>query len=294
FYPANAKIAQIDNRGENLGRRTRVDLGLVGDVKATLELLLPKLAGNADSAHLDRASQHYHRARRDLDDLAVGRPGRKPIHPQYVARKLSELATPDAIFTADVGTPTIWAARYLQMNGQRRLLGSFNHGSMASALPHAIGAQAAYPGRQVISLSGDGGFAMLMGEFLTLTQMKLPVKVVVFNNGVLGFVSLEMKASGFLPEGVELQNPDFAKLAEAAGALGIRVEDPADVEAAVTRALAHDGPALLDMVTNPTELAMPPRATMEQMKGFGLYLTRAILNGRGDEVMELARTNLWR
>ncbi len=259
-----------------------------------MELLLPKLAGNADSAHLDRASQHYHRARRDLDDLAVGRPGRKPIHPQYVARKLSELATPDAIFTADVGTPTIWAARYLQMNGQRRLLGSFNHGSMASALPHAIGAQAAYPGRQVISLSGDGGFAMLMGEFLTLTQMKLPVKVVVFNNGVLGFVSLEMKASGFLPEGVELQNPDFAKLAEAAGALGIRVEDPADVEAAVTRALAHDGPALLDMVTNPTELAMPPRATMEQMKGFGLYLTRAILNGRGDEVMELARTNLWR
>ncbi len=294
FYPADAKIAQVDNRGENLGRRTRIDLGLVGDVKATLEMLLPRLPGKTDSAHLDRAVQHYRRARRDLDDLASGRPGRTPIHPQYVVRKVSELATPDAIFTADVGTPTIWAARYLKMNGRRRLLGSFNHGSMANALPQAIGAQATFPGRQVISLSGDGGFAMLMGEFLTLTQMKLPVKVIVFNNSILGFVSMEMKASGFLPEGVDLENPNFAKLAEAAGALGLRAEDPVEVEPALVRAFAHEGPVLLDVVTNRTELAMPPRTTMEQMKGFGLYLTRAILNGRADEVVELARTHLWR
>jgi pyruvate dehydrogenase (quinone) len=207
---------------------------------------------------------------------------------------LDEVARDDAVFTCDVGTPTVWAARYLRMNGRRRLIGSFWHGSMANALPQAMGAQAVNLGRQVISLSGDGGFAMLMGDFLTLRQAELPVKVVIINNGTLGFVELEMKAGGFLDTGTSLLNPNFAQVAEASGVLGIRVEDPGDLRQALTRALRHDGPALVDVVTNRMELTLPPKATMEQAKGFGVYLAKAILNGRGDEVVELARTNIWR
>jgi pyruvate dehydrogenase (quinone) len=198
------------------------------------------------------------------------------------------------VFTFDVGTVTIWAARYLKMNGRRRLLGSLSHGSMANALPQAIGAQAAYPGRQVISMSGDGGFAMLMGDFLTLAQQKLPVKVVVYNNGILGFVALEMKATGFLETGTDLQNPDFAAMARAMGVHAIRVEDPADLEGAIKDVLAHDGPALLDVVIAPQELAMPPAIEAAQVKGFSLWALQAVMNGRGDELIDLARTNLLR
>jgi pyruvate dehydrogenase (quinone) len=224
----------------------------------------------------------------------VGRPGHKPIHPQYLARVLNEVADEDAVFTCDVGTPTIWAARYVGMNGRRRLIGSFWHGSMANALPQAMGAQAVNRDRQVISLSGDGGFAMLMGDFLTLRQAKLPVKVIVINNGTLGFVELEMKAGGFLDTDTDLLNPNFAQLAEASGVKGLRVEDPAGLKDALTEALRHQGPALVDVVTNRMELAMPPKTTMEQAKGFGIYLAKAVLNGRGDEVLELARSNIFR
>lgn len=294
FYPERAKVAQVDLRAGNIGKRTRVDLGVVADVSTTLAALLARLPEKQDRTFLDRALAHYRDARKGLDDLAVGHPGRRPIHPQYLARVLDAVAAEDAIFTCDVGTPTIWAARYLGMNGRRRLLGSFWHGSMANALPQAIGAQAAFPDRQVISFSGDGGFAMLMGDFLTLTQVGLPVKVVVLNNGSLGFVEMEMKASGFLDTGVELKNPNFAGMAEAAGVLGLRVEDPGEVESALKRALSHDGPVLVDVVTNRQELALPPKTTMEQAKGFGIYLARAIINGRGDEIVELARTNLFR
>lgn len=202
FYPTNSKIAQIDIRPENLGRRTRLDQGVVGDVAATIGALLPKLKTKTDRSHLDDGLANYREARAGLDELATGKPGRRPIHPQYVARLIDEHAADDAVFTFDVGTPTIWAARYLKMNGRRRMIGSLAHGSMANAMPQAIGAQAAFPGRQVISLSGDGGFAMLMGDFLTLVQQKLPVKIVVFDNHVLGFVALEMKASGFLEIGI--------------------------------------------------------------------------------------------
>ena len=207
FFPTDAKIAQIDIRPENLGRRCKIDLGLVGDVKLTIEALLPLLKAKTQRKHLDDAIAHYKKAREGLDSLAKGTPGSKPIHPQYLAKVISDHASDDAVFTADVGTPTVWAARYLDMNGRRRLIGSFVHGSMANAMPQAIGAQAAQPGRQVISLSGDGGFTMLMGDLITLTQMKLPVKVVIFNNGVLGFVALEMKAAGFVDTNVDLENP---------------------------------------------------------------------------------------
>jgi pyruvate dehydrogenase (quinone) len=294
FYPEDAKIAQIDLRPENLGRRARLELGVVGDIKTTLAALLPRLRKKADRSHLDAALRHYDNARKGLDDLAIGTPGRKPIHPQYLAKVLSEVTAEDAVFTCDVGTPTIWAARYLKMNGKRRLIGSFAHGSMANALAQAIGAQAAFPGRQVVSMSGDGGFAMLMGDFITLSQLKLPVKVVVFNNGSLGFVEMEMKAGGYLDTGTELKNPNFAAMAEAMGMLGLRVEDPENLKPALLRALSHDGPALIDVVTNRLELAMPPKTTLEQAIGFSLYMIKAVINGRGDEVVELARSNLLR
>jgi pyruvate dehydrogenase (quinone) len=180
------------------------------------------------------------------------------------------------------------------MNGKRRLLGSFNHGSMANAMPQAIGAQAAFPGRQVISLSGDGGFTMLMGDLLTLTQMDLPVKIVVFDNSKLSMVDMEMASGGYLPIGTDLKNPNFAKMAEAIGIQGIRVEDPADLEQGVKRALAHPGPALLDVMTNPEELSMPPKITLDQAYGFSLFMLKAVLSGRGSEVVELAKTNLFR
>jgi len=205
------------------------------------------------------------------------------------------VASEDAIFTCDVGTPTVWAARYLTMNGKRRLIGSFNHGSMANAMPQAIGAQAAFPGRQVISLSGDGGFAMMMGDFISLTQLGLPVKVVIVNNSVLGFVAMEMKAGGFTAtDTTDLVNPNFAAMAEAMGITGIRVEDPADVRPALERALATDGPALVDVVTAKQELAMPPTIHLEQAKGFSLYMLKAIISGRGNEIVDLAKENLLR
>jgi pyruvate dehydrogenase (quinone) len=294
FYPRNAEIIQVDIRGEQIGRRTPVSLGLIGKVKDTLEALTPLLEENTDTSYLDKCISHYHQARRGLDDLAVGEPGRTPIHPQYVAKIIDEVASEDAVFTCDVGTPTIWAARYLRMNGKRRLLGSLLHGSMANALPQAIGAQAAYPGRQVISLSGDGGLAMLLGDILTLKQLNLPAKLVVFNNSTLGFVELEMKAAGLIDYGTNLVNPNFAKLAESADILGVRVERPEDLRPALERAFAHEGPALVEVIVNRQELSMPPTISAEQALGFGLYMIRAVMNGRGDEVIDLARTNVFR
>jgi pyruvate dehydrogenase (quinone) len=294
FYPKNARIIQVDIRGDQIGRRTKVDLGLVGTVKDTVQALLPLVKEKTDTAYLDRCVEHYKDARRGLDELAVGEPGKTPIHPQYVAKIVDEVASEDAVFTCDVGTPTIWAARYLHMNGKRRLMGSLVHGSMANALPQAIGAQAANPRRQVISFSGDGGLAMLLGDLLTLHQLKLPVKLIVFNNSSLAFVELEMKAAGLVDFGTDLVNPNFAQLAEAANILGIRVEKPEEVRPAVERAFAHSGPALVEVIVNRQELSMPPTISAEQALGFGLYMLRAVMSGRGDEVIDLAKTNLFR
>ncbi|AZE72679.1 Pyruvate dehydrogenase (quinone) [Pseudomonas synxantha] len=291
FYPTDAKIIQVDRDPQALGRRATLDLGIAADVSETIDALLPRLTRKTDRSFLETSLKHYEKARQGLDDLAQPSKADRPIHPQYVARLLSELADDDAIFTADVGSPTVWAARYLKMNGKRRLIGSFNHGSMANAMPQAIGAQAAFPGRQVISMSGDGGFTMLMGDFISLAQLNLPVKLIVFNNASLGFVAMEMKAAGYLDTGTELKNPDFAAMSNAMGILGIRVEQSEDLEPALRRALAHDGPVLVDVVTATQELVMPPSIKMEQAKGFSLYMLKAVMSGRGDEVIELARTN---
>jgi pyruvate dehydrogenase (quinone) len=294
FYPSKATIIQVDIRGEQLGRRTPIDLGLVGSVKDTVDALLPLLKDRTDTKHLDSSTAHYAKARKGLDELAVNDRNRSPIHPQYVARLISELATDDAVFIPDVGSPVVWAARYLRMNGSRRLIGSFSHGTMANAVPHAIGAQSAFPGRQVVALSGDGGLAMLLGELLTIRQNKLPVKIVVFNNGSLNFVELEMKAAGFVNYGTALDNPNFADVATAIGLFGRRVEKPDDLEGALRAAFEHDGPALVDVVTARQELSIPPAITAEQVKGFTLYAMRTIMSGRGDELMNLADTNVFR
>jgi pyruvate dehydrogenase (quinone) len=294
FYPQGlARLAQVDIRAEHIGRRAPVDLGIVGDVGPTLDALLPLLEEKRDRSHLEQATEHYREARKGLDELTVARPGRRPIHPQQVAKAISDHASGDAVFTCDVGLPTVWAARYLAMNGKRRLLGSFWHGSMANAMAQTIGAQSAFPGRQVISLSGDGGFTMLMGDLLSLVQLSLPAKIVVFNNGALGFIELEQKSTGFLATGTELQNPNFADMAEAVGMKGIRLEDPGEVDAGIVAALAHNGPVLVDAVVSRTELAMPPAVTVEMAKGFTLYMMKAVMSGRGDELLDLARTNLW-
>ena len=295
FYPrgSGVRIAQVDIRPEQIGRRAPVDLGAVGDVKATIAALLPLLKEKSDDSHLEQARQHYAKTRKSLDELATGT-GKGIVHPQQVAKAISDQAAADAVFTCDVGLPTVWAARYAAMNGKRWLIGSFWHGSMANAMAQAIGAQAAFPGRQVISLSGDGGFAMLMGDLLSLTQLKLPVKIVVFNNGKLGFVELEQMSTGFLTTGTELVNPNFAAMAEAVGIRGIRIEKPDEVEAAVAAALAHDGPVLIDAVVARTELAMPPAINVEMAKGFTLFMVKAVMSGRTDEIVDLAQGNLWR
>ncbi len=292
FFPQDATVVQVDVRGSQLGRRTKVDIGLVGGVKETIQALLPRLKTKRSSKHLDTMVKHYARTRKELDELATPSRRSAPIHPQYLARLIDEAADADAVFIPDVGSPVVWAARYLHMNGKRRLIGSFAHGSMANALPHGIGAQAAFPGRQVVALAGDGGLTMLMGELVTLIQMRLPVKVVVFNNSSLNFVELEMKAAGFVTFGTELENPNFAKVGDALGVKGWRVERSKDLPKAVKEFLAHDGPAILDVVTDRQELSIPPAVSFEQAKGFALFAIRTVLSGRGTELIDLARTNM--
>ncbi len=291
FFPRDATIVQVDVRGEQIGRRAKVDVPVVGGVKETAAALLPRLRDRHDTRHLDAMRKHYARTRKDLDDLAT--PSRRTIHPQYLARVVDEAADDDAVFLPDVGSPVVWAARYLRMNGRRRLIGSFTHGSMANAVSQAIGVQSAQPGRQVVALAGDGGLAMLLGELLTLVQNRLPVKVVVFNNSSLNFIELEMKAAGFVTHSTGLENPDLARLAEAMGIKGVRVESAKALPGAVKEVLAHDGPALLDVVTERQELAIPPTITAEQAQGFTLYAIRTVLSGKGDELLDLAQAN-WR
>jgi pyruvate dehydrogenase (quinone) len=294
FYPDNAKVVQVDIRGRHLGRRTPVDLGLVGSVKDTLAALQPLLTQKGDRGHLDRSLRHYSKTRKTLDELAVNDRGRTPIRPEYVAGLANQLASDDAVFTVDVGSPVVWAARYVKMNGRRRLVGSFNHGTMACALPHAIGAQTAYRDRQVVALAGDGGLTMMFGELVTLIQNRLPVKVIVFNNSSLNFVELEMKAAGIVNFGTDLINPNFADVAQAMGIFGRRVEQPSDLQQALADAFAYDGPAVVDVVTARQELSIPPAITVEQAKGFSLYAIRTILAGRGDELLDLITTNVAR
>ncbi|WP_207456183.1 ubiquinone-dependent pyruvate dehydrogenase [Desertivibrio insolitus] len=291
FYPEHAAVVQLDVRGEHIGRRVPVEVGLVGTTKETLTALLPLLEGDRSRDHLDDALEHYRRTRRGLDELTE--PTRRgALRPEHLTRVLDEVASDDAVFLPDVGTPVIWGCRYLTMNGRRRMLGSFWHGTMAAATPLAAGVQAADRGRQVIAMAGDGGLAMLLGELLTLRHNRLPVKVVVYNNSSLAFVDLEMKAAGFVTHATALDATDFAAIATAMGLHGERVERSEELRPALERALAHDGPAVVDVVVEPQELSLPPSITAEQAKGFALYALRTVLAGNGRELIDLARANL--
>lgn len=295
FYPTDATILQVDIRPDHLGRRAQLSYGVAGDIRNTIAALMPLLTASHDSAHLRRYVEHYRRVRKDLDALAIpGKAGRSPIHPQYLTKVISDTADEDAIFTCDVGTPTLWAARYLQMNGKRRLIGSFNHGTMANAMPQAIGAKFAVPDRQVVALSGDGGISMLLGDLLTLKQHQLPIKIIVFNNEALSFVELEMKAAGYLEIGTGLVKQNFADIAKAMGIDGTRVEDASNLKEAVSKAFKIDGPALIDVAVNRQELSLPPKITFKQAHGFTLWMTKSILNGRGNELIDLAKSNILR
>jgi pyruvate dehydrogenase (quinone) len=292
FYPEKAKVIQIDIDPTALGRRVPLTLGLTGGIAETLGAVLPRLKAHEDRKFLDKALDHYAKAREELDDLATPSAPGDPIHPQYLTRLVDAYADPDAIFTVDVGTPTLWAARYLTMNGKRSLLGSFNHGSMANAMPQALGAKAAFPKRQVVALCGDGGLSMLMGDLLSIRQLNLPIKLVVFNNSSLGFVAMEMQASGYVPHDTDFDATSFANIAIASGILGIRVEESADLPAALKKAFEHPGPVLVDVVTAKQELGLPPKIKLAQAKGFSLFMLKAVMNGKADQVLELAKTNL--
>jgi pyruvate dehydrogenase (quinone) len=293
FMPANPKIAQVDIRAERLGRRSKLDLGLCGDISETLRALLPLVKQASDRTFLDAMLEQHAVARRKLRAYIDHVGKRRPIHPEYVAATVNELAAQDAVFTVDTGMCAVWGARYVEAAKNRRIIGSFNHGSMANALPQAIGAQTAYPERQVISFSGDGGLAMLMRELLTVAQYQLPVKIVLFDNHRLGMVQLEQEAAGLPHYGVELKNPNFAALAEAVGLTGLRVEDPAQVRPALEKALASKGPVLVDVVTDPNVLSMPPKATIQQAKGFALAMTKMAFTGELEDVLDTVAAN-WR
>ncbi|MFH8610072.1 pyruvate dehydrogenase [Streptomyces sp. NPDC018029] len=293
FLPRHVRTVQIDIQPERLGRRTQLDFAVWGDVRETLRCLTPAVREKPSRRFLDRMlDRHVHALEGAVGAYTRDVDKHTPIHPEYVAAVLDEEAADDAVFTVDTGMCCVWAARYLTPNGRRRILGSFVHGSMANALPQAIGAQFLDRTRQVVSLSGDGGFSMLMGDFLTLVQYGLPVKVVVFNNSSLGMVDLEMMVDGLPPYGTGYPHTDFAAIATAAGARGIRVEKPSEVRDALRAAFAHDGPALVDVVTDPDALAIPPKITSEQLTGFALSASRTVLTGGVGRMVHLARANI--
>src|SRR6202046_3168649 len=292
FLPTKKKIAQVDIRAESLGRRSKIDLGLWGDVSETLKALLPMLDAKPDRAFLDTTVRKHKEKLRKMNVYVDHVGKRTPMHPEPVAATLSEVAAPDAIFTADTGMCNVWNARYVKATKDRRMLGSFNHGSMANALPQSIGAQCAYPGRQVIAMCGDGGFAMSLGDILTVTQYNLPIKIVVFNNSALGMVKLEMETGGLPDFQTDLKNPNFSKLAEAIGIMGVRIENPADLTSGITKALQHSGPALIDVVTDSNALSIPSHADRSQAVGFALAMGKLVLSGNIEEVVATIEGNI--
>lgn len=292
FYPTKCKIVQIDLRPERLGRRSRLDLGLCGDISETLRALLPKIDPKSDRGFLDDMLRRHEEGLRKMRAYVDHVGENAPLHPEFVASAINAAASDDAIFTVDTGMSNVWAARYLTPKKGRRIIGSFVHGSMANAMPMAIGAQLAYPDRQVVAVCGDGGFSMLMGDLLTIAQYDLPVKIVVFDNSSLGMVRLEMQVAGFPFHGTEYKNPNFAALAEAVGIKGIRIEQPSHVQDGLRQAFEHSGPALVDAVTDPNALSMPPKATFEQVKGFALSMGKMVLAGDGGEAIEEMKANV--
>jgi pyruvate dehydrogenase (quinone) len=291
FMPVHNKIVQIDIKPENLGRRAKLDLGLCGDVKDTLLALLPLIEKKENGTFLHRQLEFYKEVKKNLLFYVNDQGESNSIHPEYVASVINELADKDAIFTVDTGMCCVWAARYIDGTGERKMLGSFNHGSMANAMPQAIGAAFACPGKQVIAFCGDGGLSMMMGDLMTIVQYNLPVKIVLFNNRSLGMVKLEMEVAGIPDIETDMLNPDFTKLAKAMGMFGITINNPAEVKSVLEKAFLQDGPALITIQTDPNALAMPPKLEFDQMKGFAFYMGKMMISGREDEVFKIIKSN---
>jgi pyruvate dehydrogenase (quinone) len=290
YYPSHARIIQIDIDPTHLGRRHPVEVGAVGDIASTLAALLPHVQARDERDFLDHCVERHDKAIAQLSERATIGDG-STIRPQFLTALIDKHADDDAIFTADGGSPMVWVLRHTRATGKRRTLVSLTHGTMANAMPQALGAKKAFPQRQVISLSGDGGLTMMMGDLLTAVQENIAIKVAVYNNGSLGFVELEQKVEGLLDTYTDLKNPDFGKVAEAIGIYGRRVESAADLEAEVVAWLAHPGPALLDVTTDRFELVMPPNIEAAQVLGTALYSVKAVLSGRGGDVVDMIKDN---
>lgn len=291
FMPVKNKIVQVDEKPERLGRRAKLEIGLTGKITDTIAALLPLIKVKEDDSFLKAQLEFYEKVKENLNIYVEDSGSENHISPEYVASTIDEMANDDTIFTVDTGMCCVWGARYIRGTGKRMMLGSFNHGSMANAMPMAIGAQLAYPDRQVIAFCGDGGLSMLLGDLATIKQYNLPIKLIVFNNRSLGMVQLEMQVEGLPNNETNMVNPDFELVAQAMGFKGITVNHPDDVKKALEDALTHDGPVLVSVFTNPQALAMPPKMEFDQMKGYALSMTKMILGGNMDEVLEMVKTN---
>ena len=292
FLPTKNIIVQIDHKPERLGRRAKTDLGLAGDIKDTLQALLPYLNEKTDSDFLKEQQKKYAETERDMLFYVNKKGKEKNIHPEYVAHTIDRFAEKDAIFTVDTGMSAVWAARFIKGGNGRYLTGSFNHGSMANAMPQAIGAALSRPDRQIICFCGDGGISMLFGDLMTIVQYKLPIKIIVFNNRALGMVKLEMLVAGYPDWQTNMVNPPFDKVAEAIGFTAFEIKEPENVEPVLKKALEFPGPVLVNVFTNPNALAMPPEVEWDQVKGFLTSITKMLSLGRTDEVMETVKSNL--
>ncbi len=291
FIPTDKKIIQIDSDGSKLGRRAKIDLGLVGNAKETINELIELLEPKQDKDFLDSQLEMYKKVLESKMTFVHEKGKENAIQPEYAAYLLDELATKDAIFTVDTGMCCVWGARYITGTGERKMLGSFNHGSMANAMPQAIGAQMAYPDRQIIAMCGDGGISMLLGDLATIKQYNLPVKLIIFNNRTLGMVKLEMEVAGLPDNETDMENPDFTLIGKAMGIESESVKNPDDLPDAIGRAFAHNGPYLLNVFTNPNALAMPPKVDLDQMIGMTKSMAKLMLGGKMDEVMETIKSN---
>jgi pyruvate dehydrogenase (quinone) len=291
FMPVKNKIVQIDIKPESLGRRAKLDLGLCGDIKDTLQALMPMIEMKEDTTFLDKQLAFYNEVKKNLLIYVKDTGKLNAIHPEFVVSVINELAAKDAIFTVDTGMCCVWAARYIDGTGERKMLGSFNHGSMANAMPQAIGAALSCPDKQVIAFCGDGGLSMTLGDLMTIVQYRLPIKIIVFNNRSLGMVKLEMEVAGIPDLETEMLNPDFEEIAKAMGMPGITISDPDEVKSVLEKAFLQEGPLLIDIQTDPNALAMPPKMEFDQMKGFALYMGKMMLSGRMDEVFNIISSN---
>ncbi|WP_270088050.1 thiamine pyrophosphate-dependent enzyme [Sphingobacterium sp. SYP-B4668] len=291
FMPTDNKIVQIDTQAERLGRRAKLTLGLVGDIRHTIQALLPLLNQKIDDSFLISQLDFYEKVKENMKTYIDAKGAEDTIQPEYLAHIIDNKAASDAIFTVDTGMTCVWGARFITATGQRKMLGSFNHGSMANAMPMAIGASLAYPKRQVFALCGDGGISMLLGDLATIKQYNLPIKIIVFNNRSLGMVKLEMQVTGLMDNETDMVNPDFAMIAEAMGFKGVNVRTPEEVVGAIEMAIHHPGPVLLNVFTNPSALAMPPKIHLDQMVGMAKSMTKLMLGGKMQEVFDTIKSN---